>query len=318
MPLRPLLSAIAGLLVAATIVGCGLGLPNTPSGVKMLVTEDFGSTTLLSVSAPKAGLGTAIGLLMRNVKVLRQHRDGAVKSIDGHSGGEQEGRPTGWFYYVDGEEASIKAAERAVHAGDRIWWDLHDGSQSQHVPAVVGSFPAPFQDGLGGKRLPVVLECAKPGSSPCHTISHRFTALGIVAGFAALGTVGEGSEEDDLKVLVGTWAQLASSPAVRTIEKGPALGGVYMRATEGGRGFALLGRDGSVTATLGGGAGLVAATRYSGAAPVWVVTGTDAAGVRRAAANFDAASLDRHFAIAVEPSESGTAGRVIALPDTSR
>lgn len=315
MSLRLLLPAIAGLLVATAIAGCGLGVPNPPSGVRMLVTEDFGSTKLLSLSAPKAGAQTAMSLLMRNAKVLRQHGGGGVESIDGHTGGGQEGRPTGWFYYVNGEESSRRAAERAAHAGDRIWWDLHDWSQSQHIPAVVGSFPAPFQNGLGGKRLPVILECARPGSAPCHTISHRFTSLGIVAGFAALGTVGEGSEEDDLKVLVGTWSQLAGSPAVRTIERGPAVGGVYMRATEGGRGFALLSKDGSVAATLGRGAGLIAATRYSGSAPVWVVAGTDSAGVKRAAAAFDAASLERHFAVAVEPSGSGTAGKVIALPD---
>ena len=47
------------------------------------------------------------------------------------------------------------AASTKVHPGDHIWWDRHDWSQTDHVPAVVGSFPEPFLNGLGGKRLPI-------------------------------------------------------------------------------------------------------------------------------------------------------------------
>jgi hypothetical protein len=179
----------------------------------------------------------------------------------------------------------------------------------------VGSFPAPFLNGVGGKRLPVSIECAVPGSAPCHAVSRRFTALHILAGFAALGTVGEGSEENDLKVLVGSWPQIAGSAAARTIERGPATGGVYVRVLEGGKGFALLASDGTVTAKLGAGAGLIAATRYAGSAPVWVVSGTDAAGVRAAAAHFDAGALDGHFAVAIAPVATSAGGKVIGLPD---
>jgi Domain of unknown function (DUF4430) len=314
--LRPLIAAVAGLLAAAAIAGCGLGPGTAPSGVKMLVTEGFGGKQLLSFSAPKvSGAETAMSLLMRNAKVGTAYSGGFVESIDGHSGGHEHGEPMDWFYYVNGEEAQKGAADRTVHSGDRIWWDLHDWSQSDHIPAVVGSFPAPFLDGVDGKRLPVSIECAVPGSTPCHAVSRRFTKLDILGGFAALGTVGEGSEEDVLKVLVGSWSQISGSPAARTIEKGPAAGGVYVRVLEGGKGFGLLQSDGTLAAKLGAGAGLIAATRYYGSAPVWVVSGTDAAGVRAAAQHFDAASLDGHFAIAIAPGATNTGGKVIGLPD---
>lgn len=282
----------------------------------MLVTEGFGSKHLLSFSAPKVGgAETAMRLLMRNAKVDTAYSGGFVQSIDGRSGGHEQGDPVDWFYYVNGEEAEKGAADTVVHSGDRIWWDLHDWSQSEHIPAVVGSFPEPFLNGLGGKRLPVVIECATPSSKACDEVSHRFTALNVIAGFAALGTVGEGSEEDVLKVIVGAWRQIAGSAAARTMQKGPAVGGVYVRALLGGKSFALLGEDGTITTKLGAGAGLIAATRYSGSAPVWVITGTDAAGVQRAAANFDAASLDGRFAIAVAPGATRSSGTVIGLPD---
>ena len=50
-------------------------------------------------------------------------------------------------------------------------------------------------------------------------------------------------------------------------------------------------------------AGLVAATRRYDAPPVWVVSGTSAAGVKRAAGLLDEASLRDHYAVAVEGGE---------------
>ena len=48
-----------------------------------------------------------------------------------------------------------------LHAGDHVWWDRHDWSATESVPAVVGSFPEPFVDGYGGKRLPLRIECTQ-------------------------------------------------------------------------------------------------------------------------------------------------------------
>jgi hypothetical protein len=59
---------------------------------------------------------------------------------------------------------------------------------------------------------------------------------------------------------------------------------------------------------LGAGAGLVAATRSGDADPVWLVTGTDSAGVSSAVSAFDASDLHARFALAVDN------GRRIALP----
>lgn len=313
--MRPLLVAVAGSLAAAALAGCGLGPGEAPSGVRMSVTRDFGARTLLSLHAPNVrGEETVMSLLMRNAKVGTRYGGGFVESIDGHSGGEEGGQPLDWFFFVNGEEAEEGAAAMDVHPGDRIWWDLHDWSESEHVPAVVGSFPEPFLNGIGGKRLPVKIECVRPGSAPCRAVSRRLTSLGVPAGFAALGTVGEGSEEHALKVLVGAWPELRRTAAARTVERGPATGGVYVRILQGGRRFGLLSKDGLVTRTLGAGAGIVAATRYSGSAPVWIVSGTDETGTKLAAASFDAGSLDGRFAVAVAAAPFGRVGARETIP----
>jgi len=71
----------------------------------------------------------------------------------------------------------------------------------------------------------------------------------------------------------------------------------------------LLNGVGQVVQTLRGNVGLIAATQEQDlTAPVWVITGTDAAGVNLAAQAFNAKDLGNHYAVVV------TAGGVTALP----
>jgi hypothetical protein len=66
-----------------------------------------------------------------------------------------------------------------------------------------------------------------------------------------------------------------------------------------GSSLQLLDPRGKVVRTLGPGAGLVAATSENSFEPTWLITGTDAAGVRAAAAALTPAALRDHFAVAV-------------------
>ena len=119
-----------------------------------------------------------MSLLMGNAPVTTRYGGGFVQSIDGLSGGQEAGRPVDWFYYVNGVEASKGAAATNVHPGDHIWWDRHDWSQTDNVPAVVGSFPEPFLNGIGGKRLPVRVECAVVQGEACRTVAARLRSAG--------------------------------------------------------------------------------------------------------------------------------------------
>jgi hypothetical protein len=220
-----------------------------------------------------------------------------VESIDGLSGGQEAGGdPLDWFYYVNGIEAPKGAAATSVHSGDHVWWDLHDWSQSDDVPAVVGSFPEPFLNGVEGKRLPVRVECAQAQSDPCRTVIARLRALGVPAAVAAIGS---GAEPDALQVVVGSWTAVHGDPSVQSIERGPRASGVYARFASNGQTLTLLDGRGSTTGTLAAGAGLIAATKDVESAVVWVVTGTDEAGVQRASQAFDTSSLRDRFALAV-------------------
>src|ERR1700727_705833 len=150
------LVVFAALASTLALAGCGIGAGKAPTSVHLLVTSGFGASVLRSSSAPHvSGQQTVMSLLMRNAHVQTRYGGGFVQSIDGLAGGHQGSEPVDWFYFVNGIEASKGAASTNVNPGDSIWWDRHDWSQTETVPAVVGSFPQPFLNGIAGKRLPV-------------------------------------------------------------------------------------------------------------------------------------------------------------------
>lgn len=286
-------SAIAAAVVLA---GCGLGAGKGTSGVTLTITRDFGTVRVGTVAARHVnGSETVMRMLERSFRVTTRFGGGFVQSIGGLSGTSSR---RDWFYYVNGLQASLGAAGTAVHRGDRIWWDLHDWTATDSIPAVVGSFPEPFVHGTGGRRLPTTLACASDVGAACKRVASEFHAIGVPAPTALLGT---GSGSDSLAVVVGTWRDLHGELAATLIEHGPGASGVYARfAGPGGSALQLLNPAGQVVRSLGAGAGLIAATGQSQTGTVWMITGTDTAGVSAAAAALTPARLRNRFALAVQ------------------
>jgi hypothetical protein len=311
MPRRRLAALTVVLAALCALAGCGLGPGPTPGGVRLAVSEGFGAHVLGYSSSPQIkGQETVMSLLQRNYSVKTRFGGGFVESVNGHSGGVQAGEPVDWFYYVNGVEAPKGAAETNVAQGERIWWDLHDWSQTDTIPAVVGSYPEPLLGGVEGKRYPLREECAEPSGPACATVRKRLSAIGVPV---ALAAVSSEEEQLTLRVVVGPYSALGSSLSVHDIASGPRYSGVYARFSANGGTLTLLDAAGRSVRTLGAGAGLVAATRYGEQAPVWLITGTDAAGANRAADALSESELRNRFALALEP--SGTAQPVpVAQP----
>jgi hypothetical protein len=289
--------AAAALALAATVSGCGLGAGKTPSGASLLVTQNFGAQTILQTSRPKVtGADTVMRLLERNASVTTRYGGGFVESIDGRSGGSEDGQPDDWFYYVNGVQAGKGAAATKVHSGDHIWWDRHIWGATESIPAVVGAYPEPFVDGYGGTQYPTRVECTQTSSKACTGVYDALARQGVIDG---LGCLDCAEYNLSLRVLVGPYSTLVDDATADLLEQGPSTSGVYARFIDGGRKLELLNQIGEIVKTLGPGAGLVAATRLRGAPPVWFVTGTDYAGVAAAEAAFTAGTLDGHFAVAV-------------------
>jgi hypothetical protein len=244
--------------------------------------------------------------LTRSFSVQTRYGGGFVQAINGLSSQYGSGRRVDWFYYVNGIEASKGAAGFRLHRGDRVWWDRHDWSAAQRVPAVVGSFPEPFLHGRDGRRLPTRIDCASGATAACNLVARRLRAAGVPAAQAALGTT---FDPDTLRVVVGPWSAARTDPAARQVEGGPAASGVYARFEAGGNRLVLLDATGRARRSYAAGAGLIAATRLGDRAPTWVIAGTDAAGTTAAARAFaEPSALNDRFAVAA------VAGGVVPVP----
>jgi len=289
--------ATALLVAALAAAGCGLGPGASVGGVELTVTREFGSVPMLSDAVEANESDTVMRVLEGSAKITTRYGGGYVQSINGVEEGEHGGRPYDWFFYVDGVESPIGAADSALRGNERIWWDYRDWSATNHVPAVVGSWPAPFTDGYEGKRHPVVVEC-EGGGEACAQTRGALEDAGV--------TIAGGSPAGAIRVLVGPWARLRADPAAALLEAGPAESGIYADfEPDGGAGrgeYELVGLDpaGEPSHRFGPGAGLVAATRRYAGPPVWLVTGGSSAGVQAAAGLLDTAKLRDHYAVASE------------------
>jgi hypothetical protein len=301
MPGRRAALGALGVLAAAVLCACGAGPGAPTTDARLLVTRDFGRTALVRTDHPEVrGADTVMRLTQRNAKVTTRFGGGFVQSIDGVAGGQRHGRPVDWFLYVDGVLSERGAADVRVRDGARIWWDHHDwGSGPAGGSAVVGSFPAPFRAAATG------LACVPARTPACTAARDALTRAGARVKDVDPREAGRG---DEPVVLVGTYDAIRSAPGAKTLVHGPQASGVYARPARDGRSIALLDERGRHTRTLRAGAGLVAATSDAGRPPVWSVTGTDAAGVRAAAAALDAATLRGRFAVAI------AGGEATALP----
>lgn len=311
--------AIALLLAALAAAGCGLGPGADVGSVELTVTREFGRKPVLRRSVEAKESDTVMRATEANADVETRFGGGFVHSIDGIAEGEHGGDPYDWFFFVDGVESPVGAADVDLKGGERVWWDYRNWSATNHVPAVVGSWPAPFADGVAGKRYPVVLECADAKGGSFRTYADRKeprVAWGdaCVEAQVALEHEGvvpaSGSPKGAIRVLVGPWDHLRQDPAAQLLEDGPAESGIY--ADFKGNDLVALDEGGNAARDLGPGAGLDAATSRYGGPPVWLVTGGTPAAVREAAEALDGAHLRDHYAVAIED------GQVTPLPEAGR
>jgi hypothetical protein len=283
----------AAILLVAAAAGCGFGPGESDAGEATLtVTRDYGSERLLEATRDDPlSSETVMRFLDSEAEITTRYGGGFVHSIEGLAGGSEAGRRYDWFFFVNGIESSLGAAEVDVRAGDRIWWDYRDWSSAMRVPAVVGSFPQPLVE--GGARV----EC-RTTRSLCGEVRERLPE--------------ERANPNKLvHVIVGAWPRLRRTPVVEEIDDGPAASGVFADFARAERGFELVALDetASEVRRLGAGAGLIAAVRGEDGPPTWVLTGSDAAGVERAAEQLDESRLRDRYALAVERS-----GEPVALP----
>jgi hypothetical protein len=297
-------AAVVALVCVAAAAGCGFGPGSSSDGdATLTVTRDFGAERLVDakLSDPPES-ETVMRFLDGEADVETRYGGGFVQSIDGLEGGERGDRAFDWFFYVNGIESPIGAAEARVYGGDRVWWDYREWTGAMRVPAVVGSWPDPFVHGSEGKAFPVRIDCLAE-EDDCSAVADRLEAEGVPA---SISTERAKLGEELLRVVVGPWEEVRQDRAAAQIEDGPASSGVFADIEQAPTGdYDLVALDPSgqevTRGRVASGSGLVAAVRLGEEQPTWVVTGTDEAGVDAAIELLDTDSLRDRYAVGVDP-----------------
>jgi hypothetical protein len=294
--------ALAGLACTAAVAlsaGCGLGEGDAiAGGATVRVTRDFGRVELGRARTHSLHEGeTVISFLRSKFDVMTRFGGGFVQSIDGQAGEGPSGQRD-WFYFVNGVEGEVGAAQYDVSAGDRIQWDLRRWQAAMRVPAIVGAFPEPFLNGIEGKRRPVRVECGETEEEPCSDAKAALENTGVPVSRASLGAPGT---EAVVRLVVARWPQARIVRGASTLEEGPETSGVFARFAGDGQSLDLLDEDGEVARTVrpGDGTALVAALRPRDDELVWLVTSLDQAGLAAGVAALGERQLRDAFAVAV-------------------
>ena len=293
------LAALACAAAVALPAGCGLGEADEQAGGATLrVTRDFGRAELGSADTEtlREG-GTVMRFLRSEFDVETRFGGGFVQSIDGLAGEGSSGRRD-WFFFVNGIESDVGAAEYELSPGDRVQWDLRHWGAAMRVPAIVGAYPEPFRSGIGGKRRPVRVECEEAAAEPCRDAKDSLERAGVPVSGSSLGAPGT---ETVTRLVVARWPQARIVRGAPALEDGPQASGVFARFGADGRSLELLDEDGKVARTIrpGDGTALVAALRPRDDELVWLVTALDEEGLAAGVAAMREKRLRDAFAVAV-------------------
>jgi hypothetical protein len=289
---------LAPLVVALLLAGCGLGPGDEQSGgVRVDVTRDFGLEHLGTTSTDTVRDGdTVMRLTGSRFDVQTRFGGRFIQAIDGLKGAGATGQRD-WFFFVNGVESEVGAADYDLHSGDRVQWDYRPWDVAMRVPAIVGAFPEPFKHGLEGKRRPVRVECDDADSQPCRDGKDALERVDVPVSGSALGAPGT---ERVTRLVVALWPKARIVRGGSTLEEGPQANGIFARFAKDGRSLDLLDEEGRVARTVhpGDGTGLVLAMRPRADELVWLVTALDEAGLEAGVRALRERDLRDAFAVA--------------------
>ena len=245
---------VVALIAAALLLGgCGIGPGEEQEGGAVIrVTRDFGHEEIASTATKTLQEDETVMRMMQSKFDVETRFGGRfVQSIDGVKGAGPSGMRD-WFFFVNGVESEVGAAEHELSPGDRVQWDFRDWGTAMRVAAIVGAFPEPFLNGIDGRRRPVRVECDQAESDPCRAAKDALDRVNVPVSGSSLGAPGT---ESVTRLVVARWPAARIVRGGLTLEEGPESSGVFARFAKDGRSLDLLDADGDVARTVHAGDG---------------------------------------------------------------
>jgi len=278
------------LLVMAALSACSSPSSEKEAGVitvRVMATQNFGQELMFDETLEVPPGTSAMSALMKVAKVETAYGGGFVNAINGVRSGfaGSQSMKTDWFIYINGIQSNTGALDYKLHDGDIQHWDFHDWSFHHFIPAIVGDFPEPFRHGYGGKTSSTIIAYADSLEGDAENLERRLVRLGVSnVSIKRLSELSENEKESCNLLLLGT---MDSEPLSELNQVWNRLG--FFAHFENGN-LVVLNTKGEVVTKYDAGVGLIQATQNPwnpkgiGACEsvVWLVSGTDEAGVKDA------------------------------------
>ena len=263
-----------------------LPLDHNPS-VKVVVTRDFGKVVLPEKTVEIGQNTTALDALQQVAEVQTKYGGGFVNAINGISSEYEEvnRKKQDWLFYINGISVNIGANDYILRDGDIEHWNFHDWSFRQFVPAIIGDFPEPFLHGYGGVVYPTVIAYQAGWEEDAKRIASRLSQLGVDSIYTrSINELSADERETCNLILLGT---TDCQPIEEMNQVWDRLG-FYVHLHDSS--LRVFNSKGDLTAEYRAGAGVIQATQSPwnpkgvGVCQnvVWVVSGSDEAGVKAA------------------------------------
>jgi hypothetical protein len=270
--------------------------------VRIVATEDFGSRVVLDERATLPPGTSAMEALQQVADIETRYGGGFVNAINGVR--SQFPTKDDWFIYANGISMNRGAADYVLRDGDVLQFDLHDWGFRMFIPAIIGDLRGSLSNGYSGRVYPTVVVYEAGFREGAERLSGGLEELGV----AEISTVSADSLSSSDKqhsnlIVVGTGDCSLISDLNRVWDRL----GFFIRFDDGA--IVVYNSEGKPASEYGAGTGVVQATQSPwnpkgiGVSEnvVWMVSGTDRAGVESAidalAEDFEA--LDNAFAAVV-------------------
>ena len=181
---RPLAVAMLALILIAALSGCSSqpsGETGTELTVRVIATQNFGKELMFDKMLVVPDETSAMEALKQIANIETAYGGGFVNAINGvHSGHTgSQGAKMDWFIMANGIMANVGALDYTLHDGDVEHWDYHDWSFRMFIPAIVGDFPEPFLHGYEGEVRPTVIVYEEGLEDVARDLENSLKELGV-------------------------------------------------------------------------------------------------------------------------------------------
>ncbi len=287
------------------------GSPDTEAGIIVVVTRDFGRELVLERHVTVEPDTSALQILKEVATVETKYSGRFVNSINGIAGENDEMED--WFFYINGIAAKAGADEYVLGAGDIQHWDFRDWSYRQFVPAVIGDYPQPFRSGHADNQAVTMVVYEEPFAGEAESLVEILKSDGISpVSTADVKMLSEEARGQNNLIIIAA----PENGLISEMNKAYKQLGLYAFFEDNA--LIVLDAEGKLSDEYGSGSGLIQSTQNpwnpkgvgAGENVAWMVTGTDADGVRNAAEVLINSGDELRYAFAVVVSGSN----IIRIP----